>query len=197
MHAGAPMRALLTALDAWVRDGREPPPSRVPLRQTGTLVEAADAVPAIPGLFYAAIHTVAARMDQTRLPAIEIGRYPVFVPRADQDGMAIGGIRVPLLDAPRASYTGWNPRVEGYGPGTLYPLQGGVLPFAPTRAARDEARDPRLSLEERYPTPAAYLSAVRDTAQRLLADRLLLAEDVAAIMNAAEAGTLDRSALMR
>ena len=58
MHAGMPMRALLTAMQAWITTGVEPPASRVPMRAHGTLVEAADAVPRnIPGLPYTGIHT--------------------------------------------------------------------------------------------------------------------------------------------
>lgn len=45
LHAGAPMRALLRALDAWVSDGTPPPATRTPSRANGTLVEAAQAVP--------------------------------------------------------------------------------------------------------------------------------------------------------
>ena len=64
MHAGAPMRALLTAMQAWITTGVEPPASRVPMRAHGTLVEASDAVPRnIPGLPYTAIHTGAAFTD--------------------------------------------------------------------------------------------------------------------------------------
>jgi hypothetical protein len=41
MHAGPPMRALLTAMQAWISTGTEPPASRVPMRAHGTLVDAA------------------------------------------------------------------------------------------------------------------------------------------------------------
>jgi Alpha/beta hydrolase domain len=74
----------------------------------------------------------------------------------------------------------------------MCPLQGAVLPFAATRAEREGAGDPRPSLEERYPTPAAYAAAVRAAADRLVAERLLLPEDVAAMAAAAEAGRLAR-----
>src|SRR3954469_13359066 len=40
MHAGAPMRALLTAMQSWITTGAEPPASRVPMRAHGTLVGA-------------------------------------------------------------------------------------------------------------------------------------------------------------
>lgn len=191
MHAGAPMRALLVAMQGWITTGAQPPASRVPMRAHGTLVAAADAVPAnIPGLPYAAIYTGAAYTDPTVFPPKVLGHYPVFVPRADADGMAIAGIRMLALAAPRASYTGWNPRPEGYGPGTLFALQGAVVPFAATRAEREAARDPRPSLAERYADDAAYVAAVRAAAAQAVAERLLLPEDAQRAVEAAAQGTL-------
>ncbi len=178
MHAGPPMRALLSAMQAWLATGEQPPASRVPMRAHGTLVEAADAVPrGIPGLPFTGIFTGAAFTDQTVFPPKVLGNYPVFVPRADSDGMAIAGIRMLPLAVPRATYTGWNPRAAGYGAGTLFPLQGAVLPFAATRAAREAASDSRLSLAERYADAAAYVAAVRAAAAQQVAERLLLPQD--------------------
>lgn len=178
MHNGAVMRALLTGLQEWLATGKEPPASRVPMRAHGTLVDAAAAVPlGIPGLPYAGIYTPAGFADQSVLPPKQLGRYPVFVPRADADGMAIAGVRQLALAVPRASYTGWNPRAAGFGPETLFPLQGAAVPFAETRAQRQAAGDPRLSLEERYASPAAYVAAVRAAADAMVAERLLLPED--------------------
>ncbi|MBR0656104.1 hypothetical protein GXW79_13560 [Roseomonas arctica] len=174
-HAGGPMRALLSHLDAWVHDRRVPPPSQVPTLAAGTLVEAARALPApVPGLNYTGIHVPAAQSDHTVIPPRELGRFPVFVPRMDGDGVAVAGIRMPILEAPLESRTAWNPRAEGYGPGVLCPLMGGVLPLAATRAAREAARDPRLSLEER----PARGPALRAAAERLAAAGFLLPEDV-------------------
>ena len=191
MHAGPPMRALLVAMEAWLAEGVEPPASRVPMRAHGTLVEAAQAVPTnIPGLPFAGIFTGAAISDQSVMPPRLIGEYPVFVPRADGDGMALAGIRMLPLAVPRASYTGWNPRAEGFGAGTLFPLQGAVAPFAATRAERLAAGDPRPSLAERYADDAAYVAAVRAAAARLVAERLLLPEDAARAVELAAAGRL-------
>ena len=67
-----------------------------------------------------------------------------------------------------------------------------MLPFAETRAAREAARDPRPSLEERYPTPAAYATAVKAAAEHAVAERLLLPEDAEAVTAAAAADTLAR-----
>ena len=195
MHAGAPMRALLTDLDAWIRDGVLPPASRVPMRAHGTLVAAEGAVRTdIPGLPYAAKHTPAVFSDQSVLPPREIGRYKVFVPKANADAMAIAGVHMLALAVPRATYTGWNPRAQGFGPAALYPLQGAVVPFAPTEAARKEASDPRPSLAERYADDDAYVAAVRREAARQVAERLLLPEDAERSIAAARQGRLAKLA---
>jgi hypothetical protein len=178
MHAGMPMRALLTAMQSWITLGIEPPASRVPMRAHGTLVEASDAVPrGIPGLPYTGIYTGAAFTDPSVFPPKILGIYPVYVPRADKDGMAIAGIRMLPLAVPRATYTGWNPRAQGFGAGALFPLQGAVVPFAATRPEREASGDPRLSVAERYADNAAYVAAVRAAAAEMVAERLLLPQD--------------------
>ena len=52
LQAGAPMRALLAAMEAWQREGVEPPASRYPMRSAGTLLPAVGLYPAIPALGY-------------------------------------------------------------------------------------------------------------------------------------------------
>jgi hypothetical protein len=118
-----------------------------------------------------------------------LGLYPVFVPRVDNDGMSIAGIRMLQLAVPRASYTGWNPRAQGYGAGALFPLQGAVVPFAATKAEREAASDPRLSIAERYADDAAYVEAVKKAAAEMVAERLLLPEDA---IRAVELATQDK-----
>ena len=126
------------------------------------------------------------------MPPAVVGRYPILFPRLDMDSNAIGGVRLPVVEVPRATYTGWNPRAEGFAAGALCTNTGGVVPFAATRAERLARNDPRLSIEERWPDRASYVTAVRQTAERLAAERLLLPEDVEAMVAAAEANTLDR-----
>lgn len=194
LHAGAPMRALLVAMEEWVRAGVEPPASRFPMRSQGTLQPAANLYPAIPGLGYRGAHGPAQLVDASVMPPEVRGQYAVLLPRVDADGNAVGGLRGPALEAPKATYTGWNPRAQGFAPGALCTNTGAVLPFAATRAEREGARDPRPSLEERYASPAAYAAAAQAAATRLGVERLLLAEDVAAITAAASADTLARLA---
>jgi len=68
--------------------------------------------------------------------------------------------------------------------------QASTLPFASTLAARLAAGDPRPSLQERYSSKADYVSNVGAAAQALVAERLLLQEDVAVYVNAAQSQTL-------
>jgi hypothetical protein len=50
--------------------------------------------------------------------------------------------------------------------------------------------DPRPSLEERYRNKADYVNRVQAAAEALVAERLLLPEDVAVYVNAAQAQTV-------
>ena len=192
LQAGAPMRALLAALEAWQREGVEPPASRYPMRSAGTLLPAAGLYPAIPALGYRGTFGPAQLVDNTVVPPVVQGEYTVLLPRVDADGNAIGGVRGPVIEAPKATYTGWNPRAAGFAEGALCYNTGAVVPFAATKAERMAASDPRPSIEERYATPAAYVAAVKAAATRLVAERLLLPEDATAITAAAEADTLAR-----
>ena len=193
LHAGQPMRALLQALNDWITTGAEPPSSRVPMRSQGTLVPAANAAPHnLPTLPYEALYSSAYLSDHSHLPPKVLGRYEVLVPLADSDGMSVAGIRPLTLAVPKASYTGWNPRAEGYGPGYLFPLQGAASPFALTKAERLEKNDPRLSVEERYGSFQAYVDAVRATSQRYIKERILLAEDAERNVERAQTDTLSQ-----
>lgn len=191
LQAGAPMRALLAALEAWLREGVEPPASRYPSRAAGTLVPAAGLYANLPLLGYRGEVGPAQLVDNTVVPPVVKGEYAVLLPRVDADGNAIGGVRGPVIEVPKATYTGWNPRAKGFAPGALCYNTGAAVPFAATRAER-AANDPRPAVEERYPTPAAYRDAVQAAAARLVAERLLLPADAAAIAAAAEADTLAR-----
>ena len=193
LHAGQPMRALLSALNEWISVGTEPPASRVPMRAHGTLVPADLAIPKnIPTLPYQELYTSAYVSDQTQFPPKVLGRYEVLVPLADADGVAVAGIRSMPLVVPKASYTAWNPRAVGFGPGNLFPLQGAMSPFAITKAERASAQDPRLSLEERYANQDAYVEAVKAAAQRFVKERLLLPEDAERNIERAKADKLSQ-----
>src|SRR5207253_1273098 len=144
------MRALLVAMEKWVREGAAPPPSRYPRLQDGTLVRAAGvAFPNVPGLS-SPKRIVAGNRGINRLLANDGGAgapLPLLVPQVDRDGNPVGGLRLPDITVPLATYTGWNFRNASIG-GTeqAFPLIGAYVPFAATKAERERTHDPRLSI---------------------------------------------------
>jgi hypothetical protein len=80
---------------------------------------------------------------------------------------------------PLATYTGWNVRhADIGGPGQTLSLLGSTMPFPATRAERQATGDPRLSIEERYPSREDYLHRVKQAAEALVQQGYLLAEDL-------------------
>jgi hypothetical protein len=69
---------------------------------------------------------------------------------------------------------------------------GQKIDFAKTRADRMANRDPRLSIEERYPSHEAYFNAVTASVTELRQARLLLDADAQAYIDAAAASSIGR-----
>jgi hypothetical protein len=180
LNAGPPARALLVALDGWISNTALPPASRYPSRGDGTLVPpGVDEVgfPRIPGFDYTARMARPTVIDAAAMPPEKGAAYPVFVPKTDADGRDLAGIRLPTLEAPVATHTGWNLRKSGFGDGELCDNNGSMIPFAATREERLKTGDPRLSLMERYPHEGDRAAAIAKAAQQLVQDRLLLEDD--------------------
>jgi hypothetical protein len=196
------MRALLTALDRWVREGVEPPASRVPRLDNETAVSREslqDGFVRLAGAAWPSHLPQRLRLDFgpepdrgiLSYPPRETGAYPILVSSMDDDCNEVAGIRLPDVSVPLATYTGWNVRHEEMGsPGLMTsgaPLFGATLPFAPTRTERETQADPRPSVEERYASRDDYLSKVRVAAEQLVAQRYLLDEDVERCLTVAAA----------
>jgi hypothetical protein len=180
------LRGLLVAMDKWVRDRVAPPPSRYPRLQDGTLVRAADlAFPGVPALRSPRSLSAGVRASNP-LVAQDGGAgtpLPLLVPQVDADGNERAGIRLPDVAVPLATFTGWNFRRAAIGaPDQLFPLLGSYVPFASTKAAREQVHDPRPSIDERYPTRERYLALVEDAGAALVKDRYLLADDLAGLV---------------
>ena len=175
------MRALLVAMDEWLRGGAAPPPSRYPRLQDSTLVRAADvAFPSLPGVRAPQTLPVGPRAPNLVLPhgGSPGTPLPYLVPQTDHDGLELAGVRLPDIEVPLATYTGWNYRNPTIGGADqLYPLLGSYIPFAATAAARATAKDPRAAIAERYASKQEYLDKVRAATDKLVAERYLLAED--------------------
>jgi len=194
-------RAALLNLDRWVSQGIEPPPSAVPSIAEGTaahhdaILEQFRTVPGatVPdGTQLLSVFRTdlgpAAGEGIAALPVSLGARYQNVVSQVDADLNEIGGIRLPDLTAPVASFTGWNPRApETGGSGQILSMQGSTLPFPATRGDRERTGDPRRSIEERYASRYDYLTRVRAAAVLLVEQRYILAEDLDAVVEAAAA----------
>ena len=187
-------RALTIALYEWVVDGTEPPPSRFPTVPLGTLViPTAVGFPSIPDVTFTGSHNPLRRNNYTTFPPLQGGGYVVLAGRVDLDGNMVAGIRHPNLSVPIGTYTGWNLRREGFAEGAQCGGAGSFIPFAASGAERKASGDPRLSIEERYPTHDAYVSQVAQAANRLVQERLLLQPDADAIVERAAGSTIGSS----
>jgi hypothetical protein len=105
--------------------------------------------------------------------------FAVLVPQVDRDGNDVGGIRMPEIQAPLGTYTGWNLRTPEIGAADeLFSMQGSWIPFARTRKDREKSGDPRLSIEERYQSREEYLEKFADAGKSLIAAGFLLEGDL-------------------
>ena len=185
-------RAMLDALDAWAAHGTEPPASRIPRREDGTLVEFEEwrsQFPRIPG---AAVPRAANSLPlydfgpdfdrgllTTEPPAVvNADGYAILVPAVDSDGNDVAGVRAPMVEAPLGTCTGWNIRARGFGHGAMHEFTGSYIPFADTDSEAAMIGDPRASVLARYGDADGYANAVEAAARRLVDERLMIEEDI-------------------
>jgi hypothetical protein len=158
----AAIRALLVALDEWVANGREPPPSRLPRIDDGTLVRPeAVAWPKVAGLVPPRAANDVVALDDWTDPRAPVRTWQALVPQVDADGNEIAGVRLPDIAVPTGMFTGWNLYRAPMPEGELADRDGTYLAFA----------------EPRYPSKEAYAARVREVTAALQADRLLLEDD--------------------
>lgn len=172
--------ALFDAMDAWVKNGVEPPPSVYPRIADGTLMRSADlAVRRIGTATFPSAAYDPFRIDfgpgwadgaVTEPPRVT-GHYPALVPQVDSDGNETSGIRQPFLVAPVATYTGWNLRDPKTGfPEARASFIGSWIPF------------PKEKILERYGSREAWFGRFSSAAMALIEQRLLLPEEMLPLM---------------
>ncbi len=193
-------RANLDNLDRWASGGDAPPPSRVPMVAEGSLVPMQQwraQFPKIPGTQVPRGPSELELLDYgpafdgegaiTANPPKRSGQhYPILVPQVDADGQDLAGLHAPMVRAPLGTALGWNLRQPANGSGALLGITGAYLPFPFSDEEAAQSGDPRRSVLTRYATAAAYLSAIRTQAEQLVADGLLLEEDVERAASLAE-----------
>ncbi len=192
-------RALFTAMDEWVTSGTPPPPSRFPKLSDGTLVkpdQASTGFPRIPGVTFTGFKTTRYLLDYgpdfyaTGIPTLNPPKfappyqdnpangaiYPSFVPRTDADGNDVAGLRLPEVQVPLATYTGWAVRAAPQNDDGCEGA-GQYIPFPRTKADRLASGDPRPSIEERYGNIATYSALLHKAIDNLVAAGYLLPFD--------------------
>ena len=182
-------RALLAALQAWLKDGTEPPASVYPKLAAGELTPRDQLkFPVLEGVPVPKHPRLARRLDfgpefeargiLSKEPPAVTGAFPLLVPQVDAAGIDLGGIRLPEIAVPLATITGWNLRAADRGaPDEMTEFYGSIFPFAKTAIDRESARDPRRSIAERYTGREDYLSRAAAAAQGLVDKRFLLPQD--------------------
>jgi hypothetical protein len=186
-------RALITDMNDWVRNGKEPPPSTYPKIVENTLVPLGNyKFPKLPGVNTPHEVSLAYLLDfgpqwKQGIVTIDPPRvgapFGVLVPQSDGDGNDLGGVRLPELQVPLATYTGWNLRDPSIGaPEQRVSFLGSWIPLAKTTEERKKSSDPRLSIAERYKSQEEYMSKFEQAAKKLIEQRFLLQEDLPAIL---------------
>ena len=185
-------RAHLDALDKWATDGVEPPPSRIPRVSDGTLVPYE-----VWRTQHPSIPTKAIPQEPNQLPYMDFGPdeaegvlakeppdviaehgYTILVPAVDADGNDVAGIRAPMVQAPLGTYLGWNIRARGFSEGATHEFSGSYIPLPEDDQVRAATGDPRESILARYGSAEGYVAAIEKAARELVAEGLMLEEDV-------------------
>jgi len=149
-------RATLLHLDEWVANGTEPPPTRLmPLQD--------------------------AEGDPTVLRApSHLPKAKIEIPKRDADGNAVGGVRLPDMEAPLGVNARQNPPLS-----FLCMLAGAYVAFPVDQADADTAHDPHRPVLARYKTRNEYVNRIRIAARELERDGFLLPDDAAIIVQSA------------
>ena len=187
-------RAMIANMDAWVRSNTPPPASKYPKLADGNLVPFKKfKFPAIPGVNRPTNMVEARPLDfgpnwrSTGILTVQppkVGKpYLALVPQVDADGNDRGGIQLPAIALPLATYTGWNLRDPSISaPDQRVSFEGSYLPFPKTAEERQRSGDPRKSIAERYAGRQEYLSRYQQAIGELVRERYILEEDRSALL---------------
>jgi Alpha/beta hydrolase domain len=156
-------RATLLHLDDWVARGTEPPATRLmPLEPAGT------------------------NPMVLRAPS-NLPKAVIQIPKRDADGNALGGVRLPDMEAPLGANAQQNPPLS-----FTCMLAGAYVAFPRTQADADARHDDHRPVLARYKTRNDYVDRIRTAARALEHEGFLLPDDAAVIVQEAAASPLWR-----
>ena len=199
--------ALQDAFVAFIMNGTPMPKSRYPTLRDHELVRARqrdEGFPDIPGYPFQGNQINKAELfnfghkvdyhDETGIvtiqPPIVERVLPTYAVKVDSDGNEHAGVPSVLLQAPLATYTGWNTYAAGIYAGQQCGLSGSSWPLLETTAQRMASTDPRPSLEERYGTHAGYVCVVTNAANKAVSERFLRASAATTLISEASASNV-------
>jgi hypothetical protein len=191
-------RAMITNMDAWVRNNTAPPASSYPRIADGNLVPFEQyAFPTIPGVNKPHEANEADRLDfgpqwKEGILSIQppkVGKaFPVLVPRVNEDGNERDGVHLPEIEVPLATYASWNLRDPSIGaPDQRVAFELSTIPFPKTAEERQRRGDPRKSIAERYAGREDYLGRYETAIDELMRERWILPEDRGALLERGKA----------
>jgi len=131
---GAVARALLVAMEDWVRGERKPPASMWPRIAANEFREPLTSEPPVNRV---------ERIDYGTVPPKIVGDgWRVLVPKTDELGNDVPGIPLHALQRLPAVYLGWNVRKEGFAKGDLCFLFGGMRPISGSVRGEPRPKNP-------------------------------------------------------
>jgi hypothetical protein len=181
-------RAMIANMEAWVRAGAAPSPSTYPTIAAHTLVPPSEvSFPKIPDVERPTEANTGYRLDYgpnwkdgiLTVQPPNVGKpFTVLLPQVDADGNEIGGVHLPEITVPLATYTGWNLRDRSIGaPTQRVPFEGSFWPFPKNAQEREQSGDPRKSIAERYADRQTYMEKFTHATDELIRQRWVLPED--------------------
>lgn len=187
-NPSALVRALIVALENWVLDGRQPPESRVPTLANKDLVSAKQLkFPPLPNFLTPVACNDYLPFGDWRNPQPEAkAAISCLISQVNSDGNETGGVLLPDIAVPLATYTGWNLYRAPLPVNRLADRDGAYLLLALTEKQQQVSGDPRPSIETRYKNHQEYVKQVRTVSNDLVKGGYLLAEDALAYVNTAQ-----------
>lgn len=174
-------RALFHNLVGWVQGTAKPLESRYPSVADGTLAKqtadpASVGAPDLSALglgFSGGFNTLSVN-DESVIPSVPSDKaYLILQPAVDTQGNERGGVKMPDVAVPLATFTNYNLRRSGYSQDQQNGLNSSQLAFALT-AATKRPGDPRKSIQELYGSKAGYVSAVNAAIDTLVEEGFIL-----------------------
>ena len=177
---GGRMRALMVAMEQWVRRGPRRQRAGIPRLADGTLVPSNKvAFPAIPTVSVAAEHPGGAAVTASRFRSScrRSMRTATSAPACARRSRWCRWRRTP-------AGTSGTPSIGGTD--QLVSLLGSRVPLARTKVDRDTDGDPRPSVKERYPSRDVYVAKAQKVTDGLVKGGYLLSADASELMKRME-----------